>query len=283
VASAATQSSGRSNLDARNRRANQVDLAWLATQVRPETMAAERVLPVLAGLDALLPALRRGSTLGVGSSQQGATSLLLAALAGPLQAGAWAAVVGLPALGPLAAAELGAELSRLVLVPHAGSRWSTVVGALLDGLDVVAVRPPVPARVSDARILAARARERGSVLVVVGSWPEPLDIRLSVEAGLWEGLESERRLCRRRVEVRAVVRRGPRRELVRTLWLPGPVGQIGLALEDSSMSATMREPPTVTTELQRGSEDPGASSLPAEQTSHGPGSPCPVLAEVGSP
>jgi len=212
-------------------------------------MAAARVLPVLEGLQALLPALRRGSTLGVESSRQGATSLLLATLAGPLQAGAWAAVVGLPALGPLAAAELGAELSRMVLVPHAGPRWPTVVGALLDGLDVVAVCPPVPVRAADARTLAARARERGSVLVVAGSWPEPLDVRLSVEAGSWEGLESERRLCRRRVEVRAVVRRGPRRELVRMLWLPGPVGQIGLALEEPPMSVPMKEVPIVTVGL----------------------------------
>jgi hypothetical protein len=52
-------------------------------------------------------------------------------------------VVGLPALGAVAAVEQhGVPLERLVLVPHPGPDWPTVVAALLDGLDMVVVAAP---------------------------------------------------------------------------------------------------------------------------------------------
>ncbi|NBH10575.1 hypothetical protein GTY80_45970, partial [Amycolatopsis sp. SID8362] len=67
----------------------------------------------------------------------GSTSLLLALLAPATAAGSWAAVVGLPSLGLAAAAEHGADLSRLALVPRPGAEFPAVVAALLDGVDVV--------------------------------------------------------------------------------------------------------------------------------------------------
>jgi len=155
--------------------------------VRQET--GERPLPVLPPLAPLLPqgGLRRGSTVVV----QESPALLLALLAGPSQAGSWCAVVGMPALGLVAAAEAGVVLDRLPLVPAPGADWATVVAALLDALDLVVVAPRGRVRDGDARRLAARARQRGSVLVAfgvrAGGW-EGADLWLTVGDTRWEGL-----------------------------------------------------------------------------------------------
>lgn len=105
--------------------------------------AAGRVLPVRAELAELLPqrGLRRGSTVVV----RGSTSVLLALLAAATEAGSWAAVVGMPELGLLAAAELGVVVRRLALVPRPGAELGAVVAALLDGLDLVVVAPDTSA------------------------------------------------------------------------------------------------------------------------------------------
>src|SRR5262245_5859995 len=113
-------------------------LAGLVKLASPDTGGpdgvGERTLPVLPELRALLPAggLRRGSTVAVaaghpvplgavpagGLTSFGATTVLLALLAAASAAGSWCAVVGLPALGLAAAAELGVALDRLALVPE---------------------------------------------------------------------------------------------------------------------------------------------------------------------
>jgi hypothetical protein len=101
-----------------------------------------RVLPMPSELAELFTAwpggIRRGATVaGVGS-----TSLLLTLLAGAMAEGAWAAVVGMPAFGALAAHEAGIVLDRLALVPAPGPDWASAVGALIDGVDVVAAATP---------------------------------------------------------------------------------------------------------------------------------------------
>ena len=128
--------------------------------------AGERPLPVLSALSPLLPdGLRRGSAVAV----RGSAGLLLALLAGPSRAGAWCAVVGLPGLGLVAAAETGVALERLALVPDPGPDWAAVAGALLDAMDVVVVAPRGRVLDGDVRRLAARARQRGAVLVPFGA------------------------------------------------------------------------------------------------------------------
>jgi hypothetical protein len=61
-----------------------------------------------------------------------------------------------------------------------------VTSALLDGLDVVVttVARPVPA--GERQRLAARARQRGAVLCVLGSWPGA-DVQLSCTGARWAG------------------------------------------------------------------------------------------------
>jgi hypothetical protein len=85
-------------------------------------------------------------------------SLLLAFIAGAMDGTAsWAAVVGMPSLGMLAADEAHADLSRLALVPEPGPNWPKVVAALLDGLAPVVVAPPPDAAAGAVRSLMARA------------------------------------------------------------------------------------------------------------------------------
>lgn len=158
-----------------------------------------RVLPVNPALGGLLPggALDRGSTLVVG----GSTSLVLALLADASRAGSWAAFVGLPRVGVLAAHQLGLDLGRLVLVPAPGPDGPTVVAALLDGVDVVVVGD-VALSDADRRRLSARARDRGAVLVSTTPWPGA-HVTLSAEIARWEGLgRGEGRLRARRLTVR---------------------------------------------------------------------------------
>jgi hypothetical protein len=201
-----------------------------------------RVLPVAAPLRGLLPGggLRRGATIAVSTASgaagrgalpvwpagasAGATSLLLALLATASQAGSWCAVIGVPTLGATAAAEAGIALDRLALIPNPGPDWATVVGALLDGVDLVVVAAPGPVAPGLAGRLAARARQRGSVLIPYGAW-QGADVTFEVTGGRWYGLGAGRgRLqCR---ELTVVARgRGaavvPRRTHV---WLPRPTG-----------------------------------------------------------
>jgi hypothetical protein len=205
-----------------------------ARRVQPTTLARERVLPVAEALHPLLPGgLVRGTSVQVAGAVDGlgSTSLALALLAGPSAAGSWAATVGVPDLGLAAAAGFGVDLGHLVLVaPPPAGEWATVVAALLDAFEVVVARPPVPGRVrpADARRLAARARERGSVLVRLGdggAWPEAADVSLTVVATTWEGLGlGHGHLRARRATVEATGRRGFDRPRRADLWLPGPGG-----------------------------------------------------------
>nr|WP_307797961.1 hypothetical protein [Actinoplanes flavus] len=205
--------------------------AALAELVRTATGTGEpgvhRLLPVAPELSGLLPGhgLRRGSTVAVAAGRSvsagGRTSLMLALLAAASRNGSWCAVVGVPALGALAAAESGIVLERLALVPDPGPDWPTVVAALIDGVDVVvaAVPGPVPASVTSR--LAARARQRGSVLVPFGEW-SGADVTLEVGKGRWEGLGSGRgRLRRREVTVVSRGRGAATRPREITMWMPG--------------------------------------------------------------
>jgi hypothetical protein len=141
-------------------------------------------LPVPGQLAEVLPdGLRRGATTAV----LGSTSLVLTLLAHACSGGAWAAVVGQPTIGLLAAAQAGVALDRLALVPRPGADPAAVLAALIDGLDVVVVGPEVALRDADRRRLSARARERGAVLLPTVAWTGA-NVVLSVEQARWTGV-----------------------------------------------------------------------------------------------
>ena len=81
------------------------------------------VLPALSGL----VTLRAGGSYAVDSA-----SLALALVAGASQAGEWVGFAGWPDFGAEAAAELGIDLARTVLVPDPGEHWLEVTAALVD-------------------------------------------------------------------------------------------------------------------------------------------------------
>lgn len=164
------------------------------------------VLPVAEALTGLLPrgGLPRGGVISivsgggpagggapgdqaVGSGSGGASSLLLSLLAGPERR--WSALVGLPGIGLLAAAELGVDLDRLVVVPDPGPDVLQVLSVLADGVDLIAVGAPggalgTPARL---RVLTGRLRQHGAVLLVSGQWPGA-DLVLSARHTGWVGI-----------------------------------------------------------------------------------------------
>jgi hypothetical protein len=206
-------------------------LREIAGRARPVVLAGDQLVPVLPPLAPLLPdgGLRRGSTVAVSRS----TSLALALAAGASAAGSWCAAVGAPTLGLVAASEMGIALERFPLVAAPGDRaaWATVVAALLDAMDVVLAWPPPHVRQGEARRLAARARERGAVLVVCATgFADTVDLRLAPAQVEWHGLErGAGRLRARRVEVVAGGRRAAARERRAWLWLPGADGGVAAA------------------------------------------------------
>ncbi|GDY29247.1 hypothetical protein GTS_08800 [Gandjariella thermophila] len=232
-----------------------------------QARAAGRVLPVPAELAGLLPwgGLRRGSTVPV----RGSTSLLLALLATATAEGSWAAVVGVPDLGLLAAREFGVAVHRLALVPRPGAEFPSVVAALLDGVDLVAAAPPGNAALPErgvpageggpaeavrplspisaerrdaagsgaggafdsrmARRLSARARQRGAVLLPLGPWPAP-DVELICTDGRWSGMGAGHGfLRRRRVRVLSRGRGVAARPRRADVLLPAEGGALGPA------------------------------------------------------
>jgi hypothetical protein len=185
----------------------------------------DHVFPLSEQLRHLLPwdGLRRGATVAVTFEAPGATSVLLSLIAEPVRAGSWCAVVGVPALGAVAAAESGIDLARFAMVPDPGSEWATVTAALLDGLDIVVVRPSGPVAPRLARRLTARARQRGSVLVPCGVW-DGADVVLRTTDQVWHGLGSGGggRLRGRELTLVANGRGAAARPRKASIWLPAP-------------------------------------------------------------
>ena len=200
-----------------------MSVAPLLRRVTPELPTAgfparADVLPVLPPLDALFPhgGLVRGSIVAVDTP-----ALALGVVAQASSDGAWCAVAGLPSLGAAAAGEIGVDLTRFVVVHAPGEVWATATAMLLDGIEIVLVAPPRNTRGAEMRRLAGRVRERRGVLVVVGGWPEQVDLRLRIESSEWIGAAAGYgRLTGRRCAIAASGRGAASRERRVTAWLP---------------------------------------------------------------
>ena len=234
-------------------------LRRLSELVRPVTFARERTLPVLEPLAPLLPdgVLTRGSLVRVGGV--GAPSLALSLMAAASGDGSWAAVIGLPELGLVAAAEHGLMLDRLALIDAPPTRRSAeLIAAVLDGIDLVLLDSRVPISGMESRRIAARLRERGSVLITVepassmgrvkaphssmsqaaGGWSP--DLVLMVGASQWQGLgQGNGMLCRRRVHVEASGRGRAARPRHLEVLLPAEQGRVESLRPDPSSITTM--------------------------------------------
>lgn len=184
------------------------DAGWL--RVRPELTA---LLPRPSGL-------RRGSTVVVHRS----LSLLCALLAEATAGGSWAAVVGVGDLGLLAAAEAGVDVDRLALIPQPGADPARVIGALLDGVDLVAIGAKVRLPEPQQRRLAARARDRRAVLLSLVPWPGA-ELNLRITQARWHGLGCGHGLLRdREVTIEVSGRGAHTRPHSHRLLLPSRTG-----------------------------------------------------------
>lgn len=193
------------------------------------------VLPVLPALRDLLPhgALRRGSVVAA----SGWNLLCLALAAGPVASGAWCAAAGIPEFGVAAAADAGLDPARLLLVPDLGQNWPQVAISLLDGCDLVVLRPPSRPPAQARRKLEAAVRRHGSVLLVAGDW-DGAQIRLRIAAHEWAGIGAGHgRLRGRRAQVIAEGRGGWSRPRARWLWLPGPDGTVTAMSRDQAIDS----------------------------------------------
>lgn len=197
---------------------------------------------MLAALRPLVPGggLRPGWVVGLDGPD--ATSLGLALMAGVAAGDGWCAAVGLPDLGVVAAAEMGADPERLLLVDRPGPRWPDVVAALTEVAELVLVRPPERAGSVVRRRLAALARRDGCALAVCGGW-EGAQLRLRVRDSEWIGIgagHGHLRGRRARVVTEGRGAAGPHRSA--WVWLPGPDGTVSPA----PAPAGAAEPPAAT-------------------------------------
>jgi hypothetical protein len=181
------------------------------------TKLDSRSIPTHPALAGLLPGggLQQGAAYSVDSSAM----LLMTLLAAPSAAGTWCGIIGMPEFGVEAAQHFGVDLDRLVLVPHPGDQWLAVTAAIADVMGVVVTRPPKRATDSNVARLAARLRQRGTTLLVLGPWPQT-EAMLSLSASEWHGIgEGHGYLCAREVTVTVTSRTTSRPRSAR-LWLP---------------------------------------------------------------
>ena len=143
--------------------------AALAERQLQHRISRYGVLPVDDELASLLPAagLERGHVYGCRGDAW--LSLMCTLVGRATQEGSWLAGVNLAFLGMMSALEHGVALQRMLCVDLDDdvATWTRVVGACVDGVDIVVVHQP-KCGISDARRLEARIKAHGSLLVVLG-------------------------------------------------------------------------------------------------------------------
>ncbi len=152
-----------------------------SNDVLPES---ESLLPLPEALAEAVPATLPKGTVAVLS---GARSLSLSMVAAVTAAGGHAAIVGQPDVGLLAAVEMGADLSRLAVIPDPGADPVEVAAVLMDGMDLVLLGlagRSVPA--TRARAVVARARQKGCTLLVTGGDWQGASARLEARVSGYE-------------------------------------------------------------------------------------------------
>lgn len=183
-------------------------------------------VPVVDALTALFPlhGLERGRIHGVRGDA--AASLLNALVARATDEGAWCAFVDMPHAGLRAAHEHGVALQRVVCVDtdRSSASWGRIVGALVEGIDIVVVRDPLCSP-AEARRVASRVKAQGAVLLAHGDLSSfPVDVVLTARTQSWQFGACA---VSRRVRVSAQGRRVPG-ERHAELLLPASSGRAGV-------------------------------------------------------
>lgn len=211
-------------------------------------------IPLHEALTPLVPGgvLPRGSVVAVPPRHRvpndtgNVDYLTLALLAGASARGAWVGVIGVPGLGIRAVSDLGADLSRFLLVDEPGERWPDAVAVLAGAVDLLLVHAPRRPIAAQLRRINSRVRvterQRGCVLLVTSLW-EQAHLSLSVRNPRWEGLgEGTGNLTGRRVTVVASGRGTHGRERSVDLWLPAADGSIAEYVPDAVRQPEKTQP-----------------------------------------
>lgn len=224
-------------------------------QTRPDT----RTLPTHPAIGRLLPggALRQGAVYSV----QNSTTLIMTLLAAPSAAGAWAGVVGVPEFGIEAARAYGIDLERLALIPHPGDQWLAVTAALADSMGIVVTKPPQ--RATDATIsrLAARLRQHGTTLIVLGAWPHS-EAMLTLDDTSWHGIGEGHGHLQARQATLTVTSRTTQRPRSARLWLPDATLTIREAHPTATITPLRPPAPAPTAAAAATTETEARSALP---------------------
>jgi hypothetical protein len=201
----------------------------LAAQLRPVSLAKARTLPLGAPWRDLVPggALRRGATTVVQAAPGlGGLSVALSLLSEATAKGHWAGVVGVDDPGVVAMVDLGIDLRRVLFVPRPRGAWAESAADLLDGVDLLVVRPPSRPAHGATRKLMDRVRERGTVLIALtepsAPWPLPAEVTLDVTESAWR---TSSRLEARTLTLRVSGRGTRERHGEYTVSLPNPHGR----------------------------------------------------------
>src|ERR1700731_5111219 len=189
---------------------------------------SESLLPLPESLAELLPTSLPRGTVAVLS---GARSLPLGMVAAVTAAGGNVAIVGQPDIGLLAAVEMGADLSRLAVIPDPGTDPVEVAAVLMDGMDLVVLAlggRSVP--LTRARAVVARAHHKGCTLLVTdGDW-QGASIRLKARVCGYEitaDMPGFGRISKVRLQISGVCARGRAIGRERAGQFTGPPGYWG--------------------------------------------------------
>ncbi len=94
---------------------------------------------------------------------------LLGVIAQTIGEDQWVAVVGVPDVGWQAAALQGVPLQRLITIPRIDDDLAKVLGALVEGFEVVALGT-VPLSFQLKKVLAARVKRVGGLMITADPW-----------------------------------------------------------------------------------------------------------------
>lgn len=206
--------------------------AETAVGVRPDPadITGQRCVPVPGALQQVLPhGLRRGSITEV----HGSTTVLLTLAQAAAGADRWCALVGMPDLGWAAAA--GAlNLERVVAVPDTAPDTAAVLGALVDGFDVLVIGQCPGLSPADRRTVASRVRQRGAVLLTNHQWTGS-HLGLTVRTAGWDGIGQGHGLLRGQRMIVTALGRGA---------LAGPVRQVQVMAGRDGLGVLEKAPVT---------------------------------------
>lgn len=160
-------------------------------------IASGELLPVPESLTGILPGLAPGSVASI----EGGTSLTIAIAAAAMESHRWCAVVQLPHLGWQAAHGMGLALDRTVAIPATGPGAASVLGAAVDGFDVIIMGQCPALNHRERHAITSRLRARGGLLLTTGPW-EGAATRMLVRQRPWSGADrGAGHLMRQRFEV----------------------------------------------------------------------------------